>query len=382
MRIAIATEYVGDDLDHVIGGLDSRLLNLATRTAKVESVTIVCSRQPGQTEKSDIDGVNIRRVGRTRRYEQRARVLDRLDFLRETRKSLVELQPDLILGDGPVGAFAATVLSGRLDDSTRVAMTAHEIWSGRWVKTLGPIHGTIGGLAERQIFLHRWDRIFAVSMSTKAEIVSKFHIRPENIRVVPNGVSSDELLTRMSENRFENPTVTVVARLVRQKRVDLAIDAFAYASRHVPTARMIIIGEGPEQSLLRSRCRELGLENRVDFVGALGNRQEYLHTISQSHLFCLLTAAEGFGLAVFETFLLGVPYLVTDLPALREVTLGGLGGRLLREKQLSDAGRIMLEMLTNPTPPLPLGERRRICYEADWDVIAARFEREIRELVP
>jgi len=98
-------------------------------------------------------------------------------------------------------------------------------------------------------------------------------------------------------------------------------------------------------------------------------------------LFVLLSAAEGFGMAIFEALALGIPYVATDLPPIREATHNGLGGVLIRESKMPEAAQHMIQMLTHQATDVDELARDRICREADWEPLSRRFESILTELV-
>jgi len=75
-------------------------------------------------------------------------------------------------------------------------------------------------------------------------------------------------LLRAADVRRTN--ILVSGRLIADKRVDAAIDAFALASKELGTdAKLTIVGDGPARAELESRAERLGIDSRVDFVGAV-----------------------------------------------------------------------------------------------------------------
>jgi glycosyltransferase involved in cell wall biosynthesis len=124
--------------------------------------------------------------------------------------------------------------------------------------------------------------------------------------------------------------VAVVARLARDKGVDVAIDAFAGATADEPGGRRLLIaGDGPERKQLESRSRHLG--DRVEFLGrldetgvsALLGRVRAVIVASQPQ-----HRPEGSSLALVEAAMHGRPVVASDDPAVGEVA-ADLGNALL-----------------------------------------------------
>ena len=64
-----------------------------------------------------------------------------------------------------------------------------------------------------------------------------------------------------------DPRVLCTGRFIREKGFDLAIAAFASIADRVPTARLVLVGDGPERVALERQARDLGLAERTDFLG-------------------------------------------------------------------------------------------------------------------
>ena len=92
----------------------------------------------------------------------------------------------------------------------------------------------------------------------------------------------------------------VVARLLRWKRVDAAIRAIAAQPR---PAVLLVVGDGPERGNLEALAMDLGIEDRVRFVG----HQDPPPYLAAANLFVLPSLIESFGLAYIEAMMMGLP---------------------------------------------------------------------------
>ena len=109
-----------------------------------------------------------------------------------------------------------------------------------------------------------------------------------------------------------------VGRLIPKKRFDLLLHAFSGLSR----ARLVLIGGGRERARLEALATQLGIADRVRFVGHVDNASRLLRAFDA---FVLPSGAEeAFGIALLEAMLAGVPVLASDAPGPSEV-LGETG---------------------------------------------------------
>jgi glycosyltransferase involved in cell wall biosynthesis len=115
-----------------------------------------------------------------------------------------------------------------------------------------------------------------------------------------------------------------IARLTRQKGVDVAVRALALLPHDTV---LVVLGEGPERSRLESLARELGLSERVFLRGREPDVAAWLRRAS-----LLVHAArwEGFGLGVLEAMIAGLPVVASDVSSLPELVVDEETGVLVR----------------------------------------------------
>ncbi|MBK8004058.1 MAG: glycosyltransferase family 4 protein [Gemmatimonadetes bacterium] len=97
-----------------------------------------------------------------------------------------------------------------------------------------------------------------------------------------------------------------VARLTRQKRIDLVLDAVALLRQEGHRTPLTLVGDGPERAALESRVRALGLEASVRFDGAQPPAV-VAERLQEADLAIFAAEREGYGLAAAEALMAGVP---------------------------------------------------------------------------
>ncbi len=140
------------------------------------------------------------------------------------------------------------------------------------------------------------------------------------ISVIPNGVNYDffkekpssgqmkALLHELNLNSFDTILITT-SRLVAKNAVGDIIDSLLYLDENI---KLLIIGTGPQEKLLKDKTKLLKLENRVRFVGFVPNKEIpiYLHI---SNIFIRPSLSEGFGISFVEAFASGIPVIATPV---------------------------------------------------------------------
>jgi glycosyltransferase involved in cell wall biosynthesis len=100
--------------------------------------------------------------------------------------------------------------------------------------------------------------------------------------------------------------IVVLGRLTEQKRIHLAVEAYAIARQQGCTLPLLIAGDGATRAALQSQVGGLGLANAVCFLGAIAPTD--VPALLATADVCLMPAVgEGFGLAAAEALMQGVP---------------------------------------------------------------------------
>lgn len=193
------------------------------------------------------------------------------------------------------------------------------------------------------------------------------------------------------------PVVLCVARMDRQKRHDLLIDAFARVARRHPDARLVLVGNGSFSSSegsglgssasglwrasLEARVRELHIEHDVRFTGYLSN-PELDAAYEVSSVLVLPSPIEGFGLVGVEAWLHKRPIIVTDGAGISEIVNHGVNGLIARAHSASDLANQLGTVLRWTEKSERMGEQGSLAARACFAPRAtARLESLFREVL-
>jgi glycosyltransferase involved in cell wall biosynthesis len=188
---------------------------------------------------------------------------------------------------------------------------------------------------------------------------------------------------RASES--DTPTMLAVARLVRQKGLDVLIRAMKPTCDAVPDARLLIAGDGPERPALERLTRELGLEDRVSL---LGHRDDIEQLMRGAWLLVHPARWEGFGLVLLEAMRMGLPVVATSVSAIPEIVVAGATGRLVSPDDPSALAEALIDVLGDERFRREAGARgferlvERFSAERMAHETAAVYNRAIAQAVP
>jgi glycosyltransferase involved in cell wall biosynthesis len=124
----------------------------------------------------------------------------------------------------------------------------------------------------------------------------------------------------------DSPTLLAVARLVRQKGLDILIRAMRPIKASVPDARLLLAGDGPERRALERLARELGVADSVSF---LGHREDVGHLMRGAWILVHPSRWEGFGLVLLEAMKQGLPIVAARVSAVPEIVIPEATGLLV-----------------------------------------------------
>lgn len=187
------------------------------------------------------------------------------------------------------------------------------------------------------------------------------------VRLVRNAVSTPAL----SEAAATGDILTV-ARLVEKKGIDLLIRAFALVAATHTEPTLTVVGDGPLREELTALARELGVADRVAFLGALPStavHQAYLRS-AMVVLPCRISAdgdRDGLPTVLVEALARGRPVISTDVVGIGELVRDGQTGLLVTPESPEALATAMTRLLDDPTLGRRLGEEGRRLVSRDYD---------------
>lgn len=162
--------------------------------------------------------------------------------------------------------------------------------------------------------------------------------------------------------RFGLPTerfrfVTSVANLRPVKDYPTFLRSAAEVQRKIPNSAFLIAGEGELLDSLRSLAQELGIEERVFFLGRCDSTPELL---ALSEVCVLSSQSEGFSNSILEYMAAGRPVVVTDVGGAREAVVNGENGYLVPAGDHQKMAECIISLLAEPERARAMGERGRL----------------------
>jgi len=226
----------------------------------------------------------------------------------------------------------------------------------------------------------RWaDRIIGVSDHTREQLRDLYRFDEEKLITVPPGIDSDrfqptdDLHPAVDEDRR---TILVLSRLDPRKGIDTAIRAFAELDDL--NAELLIGGTGRLEDPLRELAIELGVDDRVRFLGFVPD-EELPELYSSVDLFVLPSEYEGFGIVFMEAMACETPVIGTDVGGIPTAVDAGETGHLVPNGDTTELASKMQLVLDDLSTHQSLADTARLWAEDhDWKEIAATVDRVYR----
>ena len=240
-------------------------------------------------------------------------------------RSLLHLQPDVIVSANEqlYDVLPGAILKLRRPRRTRWAVVVHWLppwcfWRrsrSRWLHSLAFLISERASLMLAALFA---DRALAVSASTARQLQqARFPMR--RVSAVECGVdlaATRALAGAPQPSRYD---AVFMKRVQAVKGVFDLIDAWALVVAARPAAKLAIIGGGMDAAAAQQRVRARGLDDNIDFLGAIFDAAEKFRLVSASRLFVLPSHEENWAIVIGEAMALGVPVVAYDLPELKDV---------------------------------------------------------------
>ena len=320
--------YVITTPDH--GGAQVNLLDLMSGWSdRVESI-LATGAEGFLTEEARKLGIDTRVVPELVRP---VRLVTDWQAYRALRRLIRATKPDIVhchsSKAGLIGRMAACA------ERVPVVFTVHGWAFEHGIATPWRIMGLLSEHFVARIC--RNQHVITVADADKGLAITK-NVQPaERMTTVHNGIPDVPL--RASPEAGDPPTIIMVARFFEQKDHDTLLRAIAGLEG---AFTLSLVGDGPRLEQVAALSRELGLADRVAF---LGDRNDVPDLLARAHLFVLSSLWEGFPISILEAMRAGLPVVATDVGGVRESVIEGETGYLTNPRDVDGVRRALATLL-------------------------------------
>jgi glycosyltransferase involved in cell wall biosynthesis len=157
-------------------------------------------------------------------------------------------------------------------------------------------------------------------------MVTTWGVDPSRIQVVYNALDSEPAAADKSVPLDGGPTLFIAARLTAWKGIDHCIEALARCQHQ--DAQLVIAGDGTMRPALEKLAQQLGIANRVTFLGRVNSSLMH-HYFKAASYTVLYSGYEGLSHVLLESLRAGTPIIASDKGGNSEVVQHGKNGLLV-----------------------------------------------------
>jgi glycosyltransferase involved in cell wall biosynthesis len=350
-----------------IGGAEKLVFDFANGRGSADT-TAVCLRDIGVFGKQLLDrGFQVDLVGLD---SSRWRIVLRLARIFQIRRIA------LAHCHNPM-AHLYGALAARLAGGIPVVVTKHGM------RDFGQ-----GWAASVNARLMRHSQVVAVSEEVRTMMNSVVRRPDWPIRYIANGIPLSPFQPRSSHNEaragFGWPPdafiIGIVARLADGKGHLPLLEALARLRQQVPSAMLVVVGDGVMRAEIEARIAALGLQQAVLL---LGERQDVPQILAAIDMFCLPSETEGMPITLLEAMAASLPAVVSAVGAIPSMIDDGVSGVLIPRGDPAALDRALLAIAQEPEKTAAMGVAARRRVEKDFSVETAlkNYEELYREML-
>jgi len=222
------------------------------------------------------------------------------------------------------------------------------------------------------VYYREMDYICCVSVPVRDAFARMFPSLSPKLRIFENIIDKSEIITKAAlpggfDDDFDGIRIVTVARLHRQKGLDILLHAIAMLDKNI---RLYIIGEGEERAKLRRLIKKLGLVGKAYLFGSCENPFPF---VKQAMIYIQPSRFEGLSLSLMEAIILEKPCITTDFDGLPALLKNGKDALIVKPDatQIAAALKTLIEdadlraALSEGTKHVPLNfpNKTAILYE-------------------
>jgi len=266
------------------------------------------------------------------------------------------------------------------------------LWTGAILRLLSGrksifavVHGSELDLKNRWLkklttwSLSKMAEIISVSRYTAQFIPKEIQSR-KLITIVPNGITSEEFQVELNRKQVKlpgNPSLITLGNVSQRKGQMNIINALPELLKKFPSIHYHIVGKPSERSSMEKKALELGVSSFITFHGMV-SREELMEKLHGSDIKAMLSdhtpsgSFEGFGIAVLEANIFGVPAIGSNNSGIADAIDEGKTGFLIDQKNSSELLIAIEKIMANHAEFS--NSARAWAEKHDWSLLIQEYE--------
>lgn len=228
------------------------------------------------------------------------------------------------------------------------------------------------------VFLSKsyFDLLFVVNTPTKEYFLKK-GFSSKKILVVDNAISYKDITNSCSKEREYDGIF--LSRLVERKGVWDLIPIWKDVVKKIPTAKLCVIGSGPEMEGLKSKIEEENLSKNITLTGEVSDEKKF-ELLNRSKVFVFPSYYESWGIVIAEAIACGLHVVAYDLSIYHEIFNENIF--TVKMGDMNEMSKNIIRILTHPRDyEQKLELSRKFVSKFDWEVVSKKELSSIKEII-
>jgi glycosyltransferase involved in cell wall biosynthesis len=225
-------------------------------------------------------------------------------------------------------------------------------------------HGFYKKRFSRRVFPCWGAKIIAISDPVREYLLKDRGVDAADVKLIYHGIDTeefkinpiDDIKLRSKWGLGSGPLIGITSRLADVKGHAYLIKAMQSVLETVPSAQLIITGEGKMKKELIKLTKKLGLEKNILFIPSVLDPREVLSLID---IFVIPSLDEGLGLSLMEAMACGLPTIGSEVGGIKDLIQHGVNGLLVEPADVKGLASAILELLKDREKAKVLGNNAR-----------------------
>jgi glycosyltransferase involved in cell wall biosynthesis len=345
------------------------LANLCLQLHDQFDMEVVCDGQGDMPARVEKVGVSVHRVPLTTKWSFAAHIPRLAALIRSRKPDLVHLH----------GQFAGSL--GQI--AVQLAARPPSVYSVQWPSYLDDTGAwsRLRNKSAERVSCGGATMVVAVSEHDRKELLARRLCDPAKLIVIHNAYFlEDSAASTPAAPPSSAPVIGFVGRLADQKGCEFLMRAAPRVLLTHPSARFVVVGDGPERGRLETLVHQLGIASSVEFTGydpAPARRMRSMTVLAVPSIY------EPLGMVALEAMACGLPVVGSAVGGIPEAVEDGRTGLLVPPRDSDAIARALDRLLSAPALAARMGSAARERAEQSFSpkTIAGQYAALYRRLL-
>jgi len=225
-------------------------------------------------------------------------------------------------------------------------------------------------------FLMKQASVITATTQFLAKATTQYLSKERDIRVIPFGVDCSIFKPSTRKRANEAITLGFIKSLEPKYGPGYLIETMYKVAKIFPNVSLLLVGDGELELKLKTRVSQLGLEEKVHFIGKVPHK-EIPGILQQVDIFVMPSISESFGVAAIEAGAMGIPVVASRIGGIPEAVEDGITGILVSPRDPEGLSKAILTLILNAQLREKMGHAARdyVIRQFNWEKSVEEMER-------